>query len=136
MKKKWDWHSYILNGRKQTQFSVCCPTTAKCLEEIGEDLFCDTPFSFAFFSTLQGNATIKVRILQCYIVCIPFLISFFFSQMMILHVMFSIKGAYGANEFTITHSSTLDNTYWKRQMWYSCWFSKEKLDQWKGNSFG
>jgi len=58
---QWDWHSYILNGRKQTQFSVYCPTTAKCLEEIGEDLFCDTPFSFAFFSTLQGNATIKAH---------------------------------------------------------------------------
>jgi len=58
---QWDWHSYILSGRRHSHFAGCCPITAKCLDEIGEDLFCSTPFSFAFFSTLQGTATIKAH---------------------------------------------------------------------------
>ena len=57
---QWDWHSYILNGQRQQNFAESCPITARCLDEIGDDLFCNTPFSFAFFSTLQGNAAIKV----------------------------------------------------------------------------
>ena len=56
---QWDWHSFILNGVKQPAFSKLCPETAKCLEEIGSDLFSTTPFSFSFFSTLQPGAMIK-----------------------------------------------------------------------------
>ena len=57
---QWDWHSYILKGVKQPRFSELCPETTRCLEEIEPYLFSSTPFSFAFFSTLQPGASISV----------------------------------------------------------------------------
>jgi hypothetical protein len=59
---QWDWHSYILNGQRQPNFAESCPKTAQCLDDIAKDghLFDSTPFSFAFFSTLHGDAAIKV----------------------------------------------------------------------------
>jgi len=54
----WEWHSFLLNGEKRPGFVERCPETAACLEALGDDLF-GTPFSFAFFSSLQGGASIK-----------------------------------------------------------------------------
>ena len=59
-KGQWDWHSYILKGERQMKFSKLCPNTTKCLEAIKSYLFSSTPFSFAFFSTLQPGASIDV----------------------------------------------------------------------------
>jgi len=58
---QWDWHSYILKGVKQPKFGDVCPVTSGCLESFGPNLFSTTPFSFAFFSTLQPGASIKAH---------------------------------------------------------------------------
>lgn len=58
---QWDWHSYILKGVKQPKFEDVCPVTSACLKSFGSNLFSSTPFSFAFFSTLQPGASIKAH---------------------------------------------------------------------------
>lgn len=59
---QWDWHSYILNGKKQLPFTEVCPITTQCLREIDPNVFFDkTPFAFAFFSTLNSNTSIKAH---------------------------------------------------------------------------
>lgn len=59
----WDWHSYVLSGERQGKFAEHCPTTAAIVDELQEkgQLF-ETPFSFCFFSTLQGNSVIKAHV--------------------------------------------------------------------------
>ncbi|CAM9926692.1 unnamed protein product, partial [Discosporangium mesarthrocarpum] len=47
----WDWHSYVLKGRRQEKFRESCPLTASLLDAV-EGQMLGTPFSFAFFSTL------------------------------------------------------------------------------------
>lgn len=53
---QWEWNSYILKGKRQTQFALQCPRTVELLEGIHSpgSLMHSTPFSFAFFSTLKG----------------------------------------------------------------------------------
>jgi len=126
---QWDWHSYILSGRRHSHFAGCCPITAKCLDEIGEDLFCSTPFSFAFFSTLQGTATIKVGYTVLISVSLPN-VSLLFNDITTLFLI----GTHRANEFAIAHSSTVNNAYWKWKMRNSCWLSTEELGGRKGIS--
>lgn len=55
---EWDWHSYILKGKKQPQFVEHCPETTRILDSI-EGLMYGTPLSYAFFSTLHGNSRIQ-----------------------------------------------------------------------------
>ena len=59
---KWDWNSYIIKGKRQTEFAVHCPKTAEFLESIDSpSLMSGTPFSFAFFSTLHPHSTIAAH---------------------------------------------------------------------------
>ena len=55
----WDWNSYILKGKRQTEFAVRCPKTVEVLESFRDEteLMTQTPFSFAFFSTLKSGTT-------------------------------------------------------------------------------
>ena len=59
----WDWHSYVLNGQLQPMFAERCPKTAAIVDGLREtgQLF-ETPFAFCFFSTLQGDSTIKAHV--------------------------------------------------------------------------
>ncbi len=52
----WDWHSYVQKGQKMDLFKQRCPKTAKVLDNL--PLF-ETPFGFAFFSTLHPKSRIK-----------------------------------------------------------------------------
>lgn len=61
---KWSWNSYILKGKRQTPFAVNCPSTVDILEGI-PGLMTGTPFSFAFFSTLAGDAKIAPHYGSC-----------------------------------------------------------------------
>ncbi len=54
----WDWHSYIQKGVRSSTFKNKCPKTAEAIDDLGEDLF-QTPFAFAFFSTLHPKSSIK-----------------------------------------------------------------------------
>jgi len=60
---KWEWHSYILKGVKSPMFPVVCPKTTQIINDIASEkhLFSSTPFSFVFFSTLDGNSNIKAH---------------------------------------------------------------------------
>ena len=58
---KWDWNSYVIKGKRQAHFAACCPVTTEILESHHSRLMTDTPFSFAFFSTLHGNTSIKAH---------------------------------------------------------------------------
>lgn len=54
----WDWHSHVLSGQRKEAFAERCPKTAAAVDGLGDDLL-DGPFSFCFFSTLQGKSRIK-----------------------------------------------------------------------------
>ena len=54
----WDWNSFILKGKKQSNFQQNCPRTTSILESVPGLMF-DTPFSYAFFSTLRHNSSIS-----------------------------------------------------------------------------
>ena len=56
---------FVRTGVKQPKFTEVCPKTVQCLNEIEDLLFSTTPFSFAFFSTLQPGASIKVSSNLC-----------------------------------------------------------------------
>lgn len=56
----WKWNSYILKGSKQVDFACHCPTTVEVLEDNG-NLMADTPFAYAFFSTLSPNSKIQAH---------------------------------------------------------------------------
>eukprot|EP00550_Attheya_septentrionalis_P006654 CAMPEP_0198294158 /NCGR_PEP_ID=MMETSP1449-20131203/21148_1 /TAXON_ID=420275 /ORGANISM="Attheya septentrionalis, Strain CCMP2084" /LENGTH=310 /DNA_ID=CAMNT_0043994033 /DNA_START=71 /DNA_END=1003 /DNA_ORIENTATION=+ len=57
----WDWHSHLLGGVVQPRFAKEFPKTAAVLRTMEKEglLFSTTPFSFAFFSTLYPESTIK-----------------------------------------------------------------------------
>lgn len=63
----WDWNSYILKGKRQTEFAVRCPRTVEILESFrgNAGLMSQTPFSFAFFSTLKSGANIAPHYGPC-----------------------------------------------------------------------
>lgn len=50
---KWDWNSYILKGKRQADFASKCPKTVEILESL--PLMSNTPFGYAFFSTLGSG---------------------------------------------------------------------------------
>lgn len=63
---KWDWHSYVMKGRRQADFAVHCPTTTEVLESFKTPrLMTGTPFSFSFFSTLHPEAKIAHHSAAC-----------------------------------------------------------------------
>lgn len=63
---KWDWNSYILKGKRQTDFAIHCPQTVEFLESLDSPtLMHGTPFSFAFFSTLHPKSTIAAHYGPC-----------------------------------------------------------------------
>jgi aspartyl/asparaginyl beta-hydroxylase (cupin superfamily) len=78
-KGKWDWNSFILKGKIQREFIESCPKTVSFLENIRHfygvptskggigsiRLMTDTPFSFAFFSTLHSQSTIAPHYGPC-----------------------------------------------------------------------
>jgi aspartate beta-hydroxylase len=58
----WDWHSCVLNGKRNETFNVHCPKTASVVTDLEkEGLLFGTPFGFAFFSTLHGKSYIKAH---------------------------------------------------------------------------
>lgn len=66
----WDWKSYILKGKRQTDFAMHAPTTVSVLEGLndgfgGGSLMKDTPFSFSFFSTMGKKSSIKAHVGPC-----------------------------------------------------------------------
>lgn len=61
---KWDWNSYILKGKKQSEFAVHCPKTTTLLESIPL-LMHSVPFSYAFFSTLSPQTKIDPHYGPC-----------------------------------------------------------------------
>ena len=56
----WSWNSYITKGHRQADFASRCTTTVEILESV-PTLMTGTPFSFAFFSSLQGNSKISAH---------------------------------------------------------------------------
>jgi aspartyl/asparaginyl beta-hydroxylase (cupin superfamily) len=61
---RWDWNSYILKGKKQSEFAVHCPQTTTLLESI-PSLMHSVPFSYAFFSTLCPQTKIDPHFGPC-----------------------------------------------------------------------
>lgn len=58
-KGKWSWNSYLIQGERRAVFATQCPHTTELLESFRRPtLMTDTPFSFAFFSTMGPGATI------------------------------------------------------------------------------
>jgi aspartate beta-hydroxylase len=63
---KWDWRSYILRGKRQSLFAINCTKTVDILESFESPrLMTNTPFSFAFFSTLSAGAHIMPHYGPC-----------------------------------------------------------------------
>jgi len=60
---KWEWNSYVLKGKRMTEFAINAPRTAEILEE--SRLMVSTPFSFAFFSTLSKDSIIDPHFGPC-----------------------------------------------------------------------
>lgn len=57
---RWEWHSYIDKGTVSSEFSLECPRTAELLDSFVQPrLMRETPFSFAFFSTLRSHSSIS-----------------------------------------------------------------------------
>lgn len=51
-KGEWDWHSYVTQGRRQTEFATQCPNTVAVLESIS-GFMTGLPFAYSFFSILK-----------------------------------------------------------------------------------
>lgn len=65
-KGSWDWHSYVLKGKRQADFAVHCPETVSILESFQfPKLMRGTPFSFAFFSTMHPQTSIAAHSSPC-----------------------------------------------------------------------
>ncbi|RYY86877.1 aspartyl/asparaginyl beta-hydroxylase domain-containing protein [archaeon] len=63
---KWDWHSYVSKGKRQADFAVHCPRTTEVLESLTQPkLMANTPFSFAFFSTMYPKSKIDAHYAPC-----------------------------------------------------------------------
>ncbi len=58
----WDWNSYMLKGKRDSTFASMCPTTVEILESMDTPrLMTDTPFGFAFFSTMHEQSSIAAH---------------------------------------------------------------------------
>lgn len=66
---KWDWHSYVSKGKRNAHFAATCPKTTEILESLTEiktgKLMTNTPFSFAFFSTMHPQSEIAAHHAPC-----------------------------------------------------------------------
>lgn len=65
---EWLWNSYILKGKVQSKFSDQYPETVKILESFLSEkpkLMSETPFSYAFFSTLRKESKINPHYGPC-----------------------------------------------------------------------
>jgi Aspartyl/Asparaginyl beta-hydroxylase len=65
---EWVWNSYILKGKEQPKFSENYPETAKILKSFLSEkpkLMSETPFSYAFFSTLKKDSKIAPHYGPC-----------------------------------------------------------------------
>jgi aspartyl/asparaginyl beta-hydroxylase (cupin superfamily) len=62
----WAWNSYVLKGERQPAFAAMCPNTVELLESFRSPvLMAETPFSFAFFSTMGPGAQIAPHFGPC-----------------------------------------------------------------------
>ncbi len=61
---KWEWNSYLIKGKIQEEFVKQCPNTVAALNSIPL-LMSGTPFSFSFFSVLNGNSSIGKHFGPC-----------------------------------------------------------------------
>lgn len=63
-KGDWEWNSFILKGKEQSDFVKHCPETTKILNSI-PSLMKTTPFSYSFFSTLKKQSQIAPHTGPC-----------------------------------------------------------------------
>ncbi|KUF83226.1 Aspartyl/asparaginyl beta-hydroxylase [Phytophthora nicotianae] len=61
---KWDWLSYVTQGRRQADFAVQCPKTVEILEDI-PGFMAGLPFAYSFFSILKPESSIKAHSAPC-----------------------------------------------------------------------
>ena len=61
---KWDWHSYVTKGCRQTRFEKHCPRTSELLQQV-PSFMTDIPFAYAFFSTLSAQSSINPHSSPC-----------------------------------------------------------------------
>ena len=63
---EWSWNSYILKGKRISEFAMHCPQTVEILESWNQPrLMSDVPFSYTFFSTLGGQSSIAAHYGPC-----------------------------------------------------------------------
>jgi aspartate beta-hydroxylase len=63
---QWNWNSYILKGKRQSEFAVYCPKTVDILENLSQPkLMTNIPFSYAFYSTLKTKSSISPHYGPC-----------------------------------------------------------------------
>uniref|UniRef100_A0A7S3LP48 Aspartyl/asparaginy/proline hydroxylase domain-containing protein n=1 Tax=Aplanochytrium stocchinoi TaxID=215587 RepID=A0A7S3LP48_9STRA len=60
----WDWYSFVLKGKWQSDMEELCPTTSTLIKNI-PGLMTGLPFSYCFFSSLQPNSKIDAHVAPC-----------------------------------------------------------------------
>lgn len=59
----WEWRSLVSKGKLQTGFQLLCPTTSAILQRM--PLMTGLPFSYAFFSEMNGGVSIDPHYGPC-----------------------------------------------------------------------
>ena len=63
---EWNWNSYILKGKRISEFAIHCPQTVEILESFNQPkLMSNVPFSYTFFSTLGRQSSIAAHYGPC-----------------------------------------------------------------------
>ena len=63
---EWNWVSYILKGKRISEFAINCPQTVEILESFNQPkLMSNAPFSYTFFSTLGRQSAIAAHYGPC-----------------------------------------------------------------------
>ena len=63
---EWNWNSYILKGKRISEFAIHCPQTVEILESFNQPkLMSNVPFSYSFFSTLGRQSSIAAHYGPC-----------------------------------------------------------------------
>ena len=63
---EWQWNSYILKGKRISEFAIHCPQTVEILESFNQPkLMSNVPFSYTFFSTLGRQSSIAAHYGPC-----------------------------------------------------------------------
>lgn len=60
----WEWTSYVSKGKRQSKFATIFPKTTEILESI-PGFMTGTPFSYAFFSSLDAGSSIEAHSGPC-----------------------------------------------------------------------